>query len=210
MSTTQPPQLAVWFAESLISDPDLRDAALGDLAEDFDARAENGAGGAAQSWYWSQVLRSIVPLSMMSLRRSGVGGWVRLIATVVVGYVALAAMVIVSDSWMMDLSTNVWAVSLLSLGFGALSAVIAGYAAALIGGKTPMLAALSLGALCVGISVLMFAFMPGDDGSPFAYRVALMLIVLPSCAFGAMLRARQVSRASIRVKPQQHTRENER
>lgn len=192
MNALRPPPLAMWIAESVVSDPDLREAALGDLAEDFAMKAGDDSITAARVWYWSQVARSVFPLSMMSLRRAGLGGWARLIATVLVSYAALAAMVIVSDGWMTDVSPNVWVLSVISLTSGMVSAVIAGYFAALVGGKTPMLAALSLGLLCAGLSVLMFA--GGNDGSPLLYRIVLMLIVLPSCAFGAMLRTRQLRR----------------
>jgi hypothetical protein len=196
MNEPHPPKLAVWIAESVVSDSDLREAALGDLAEDFTVRVEDDSIAGANSWYWSQVMRSVLPLSLMSLRRAGVGGWLRLLATVFVTYVALAAMVIISDSWIMDISQNVWAVSIMSLMFGAGAAVIAGYVAALVGGKTPMLAALLLGALCLSLSLVTFGFLDGDDGSPLFYRVALTLSVLPSCAFGAMLRTRQLRRAA--------------
>jgi hypothetical protein len=59
-----------------------------------------------------------------------------------------------------------------------------------------MLAALLLGTLCLSLSLLTFGFLGGDDGSPLLYRIALTLSVLPSCAFGAMLRTRQLRRGA--------------
>jgi hypothetical protein len=198
MNEPHPPKLAVWIAESVVSDSDLREAALGDLAEDFTARIKDDSIAGANSWYWSQVMRSVFPLSLMSLRRAGLAGWLRLLATVLVTYIALAAMVIISDSWIMDISQNVWAVSIMSLAFGATAAVIAGYVAALVGGKTPMLAALLLGTLCLSLGLItFFGFIDGDDGSPLLYRVVLTLSVLPACAFGAMLRTRQLRRGAL-------------
>lgn len=51
------------FAEALlrgfISDPELEEAILGDLAEEWSERAERAGSGAASAWYWGQVLRSV-------------------------------------------------------------------------------------------------------------------------------------------------------
>jgi hypothetical protein len=61
------------FAEALlrgfISDPDLEEAILGDLAEEWGERAERAGSGPASAWYWGQVLRSVPHL----LRH----GWLR-------------------------------------------------------------------------------------------------------------------------------------
>ncbi len=193
MSAIHPPALATMFAESLVYDRDLRDAALGDLAEDFAVKCESNGASAARAWYWSQVMRSVLPLSMMSLRRAGFTGWLRLIATVAVGYIVLAVLVVISGNLFMGVATNAISLySLISLALGAGSAIIAGYLTARLGGKTPMLAALSLGVLCISISMLMFVYADGTDGSPLWYRIALALIVLPSTVCGAMLRSRQV------------------
>jgi hypothetical protein len=195
MNELRPPQLAVWIAESVVSDSDLREATLGDLAEDFALKCGDESPGRARLWYWSQVMRSVIPLSMMSLRRTGAVGWLRLIAAVIGGYALLAVMVIMTDGWLASVAVNLWVMSIASLAFDIVEAIVAGYLAAVFGGKTPMLAALGLGILCVAISILTFGYVGPD--APLLYRVALMLIVLPSCAFGAMLRTRQLRRASI-------------
>ncbi len=196
MSELRPPIVAEWFAETIVSDRALCDAALGDLAEDFATMAQSDSIGAARGWYWSQVARSVLPLSIVSLRLAGARGWLRLIASVVLGYVVLVVVVVFSDGWLMDLTSQLWLTSIISLLAGAAGAVTAGYVAAAVGGRAPMLSALALGLLCVFASVLMLVYMDGNDGSPLWYRIALMLIVLPACALGAMLRARRLRAAA--------------
>lgn len=51
------------FAESLlgvfVADPDLEEAILGDLLEEWNERVERAGVHAARAWYWGQVLRSV-------------------------------------------------------------------------------------------------------------------------------------------------------
>src|SRR5690349_20166745 len=54
-----PPPVARWLIEHCTVSVD-RDAMLGDLSEEFEARALM-SNGAARAWYWQQTLRSVAP-----------------------------------------------------------------------------------------------------------------------------------------------------
>lgn len=146
----RPPRLAEALAECLIADAALRDAALGDLAEDFTVRAEANGHAAARAWYWSQVVRSAPSLAAFGttaargLSRAALT-WLRFVASVVLGYAVLAALVGLLDIWMMGLLRDPagipWLMPVWSLVSGAASAVVAGYVGALIGGHARILPA---------------------------------------------------------------------
>jgi len=64
----RPPALATTLL-ALAADPERRDAQLGDLAEEFDERAERDP-AEARRWYRRQALRSIAPNLALRLRRT--------------------------------------------------------------------------------------------------------------------------------------------
>jgi hypothetical protein len=195
----KPPPNAELFAAALISDPELRDAVLGDLAEDHRQVARTHSESAANRWYWSQLIRSTIPFSLLAINRGGMRGWMRLVLAVVVGYVAIAASVMVTDAVM----TNVviaagiswpiippWQYLAGSLGGGVICGVFAGYVAAVVGGRSPIAPALGLGVLCAAFSAFLIA--TGGFGGPLWYQLGILLIVFPATVGGAFVRARQL------------------
>src|SRR5690348_7998553 len=58
--TVQPPRLAAWIVRHLAPRDDVQ-WILADLAEELAERAAESR-SAARRWYWSQTIRSIVPL----------------------------------------------------------------------------------------------------------------------------------------------------
>lgn len=52
------PRLAESLLRGFLADPDLEDAVLGDLAEEWSDRVESDGLPSATAWYWGQVLRS--------------------------------------------------------------------------------------------------------------------------------------------------------
>ena len=196
----RPPRLAEALAEALVADPALRDAALGDLAEEFVIVAASRGAGAARSWYWSQVARSAPSLAALGTT-AGLGRsraaltWLRLVASVVLGYALLAVFVPLLDFWMMARLGNpsvIWLMPVASLVSGMSSAFVAGYVTALVGGRARILSGAALGVFCIALSALML--WRGRDGSPLWYQVALMVIVLPMVMVGTLLRARHAAR----------------
>ena len=185
--------LAVAIVDGLVSDTNLRDAALGDLAEEFDRIASESSADEARGWYWSQVIRSLVPLARLAMR-GGLVPWLWLAASILLGYGVLAIMVIVTEFRLMAQlgGSAPWLMAVASLLTGAICACIAGGVAAAIARRSPLLAACALGLVCVAISAWLIQH--GGDGSPLWYQVALMLIVLPSVLGGALTTTRVMRR----------------
>ena len=191
--------MAEWLAESLVSDDALRAAVLGDLAEDFAFKVESGSVRSARRWYWSQVLRSVIPLAWTSLRIAGLVGVMQLAASIVVGYAVLVALIY---------GTNFWFISPLpdfqSRGIGmivacAASGIGAGFAAAFVGRRTPMLAALTLGVVTASFSAMGAISLGGRFGQPIWYLVVMMLLIIPCSVFGASIRLLQLRRDDRRI-----------
>jgi hypothetical protein len=68
MRRCSPPTFACWLLESLLPDP-YREAALGDLIEEYALRIESTSRFTAFRWFWSQACRSLPP-TVWSLLRS--------------------------------------------------------------------------------------------------------------------------------------------
>jgi hypothetical protein len=68
MRRCSPPTFACWLLESLLPDP-YREAALGDLIEEYALRIESTSRFTASRWFWSQACRSLPP-TVWSLLRS--------------------------------------------------------------------------------------------------------------------------------------------
>ena len=68
MRRGSPPTFACWLLESLLPDP-YREAALGDLIEEYALRIESTSRFTAFRWFWSQACRSLPP-TVWSLLRS--------------------------------------------------------------------------------------------------------------------------------------------
>ncbi|MEP6492137.1 MAG: hypothetical protein ABJF01_05640 [bacterium] len=191
----RPPRLAQAFAESLIGDADLRDAVVGDLAEDYARLAGDRSPAIAAVWYCSQLVRSTASLSALGLSR-GVTPWILLIVSVVVGYAVLAVTVLFTDLWMLSRfsggASAAWVMAVLSLITGAACAMLGGFVAASIGRRAPIASGVLLGTVCVAISGVIVAH--GGDGSPMWYQIVLMVIVGPSAAVGALARALRLAR----------------
>src|SRR6185503_10459098 len=61
-ASARPPAIARWLLRRATPIDDRNDV-LGDLAEEFAARAASGRPSEARAWYWRQTLRSIGPLA---------------------------------------------------------------------------------------------------------------------------------------------------
>ena len=64
-----PPPIAAALV-GCMTPPRLRDALLGDLAEEFESRVTTSPAG-ARFWYWAQVVRSVPPLAWLNVQRLG-------------------------------------------------------------------------------------------------------------------------------------------
>jgi hypothetical protein len=183
-----PPRHAEFFAAALIADTELRETVLGDLSEEYAHLAEAGSVKSANAWYWSQLFRSAIPFSSMAVARGGWMGWTRLVFAALVSYAFLVFLVMQTNVWLPHvIGSGAWRFPSEPLIADVFCAVAAGFVASLIGGRSPLAAAMALGAMCVGISLFLLA--NGGDGSPAWYQVGLSLIVFPSVVTGAFIRA---------------------
>src|SRR3984893_2120364 len=77
----RPPRLAVWLVDQVAA-PDRREAILGDLQEGFAAVATQTGITSARHWFWRQTARTLVHLSVASIRKSPA----RLLLSVAAGF----------------------------------------------------------------------------------------------------------------------------
>jgi hypothetical protein len=185
-----PPPFAERLAAALVADAELREAVLGDLAEEHDAVTRARGAQAADRAYRREVLRSVPGLTRVSVMRAGPGTWLRIAAAVVVGSVALsvlsAAGEALLDRVIGDAAPGDWRRLAASLTAGLLCAVVGGYAAAAVGRRAPLLSAAALGGVCVvaGLGMLV----SGSTVIPLPYRIGMTIIVLPAALAGGVLR----------------------
>jgi hypothetical protein len=197
MSDLIPPRRAEFFAAALVADPELRDAVLGDLSEEYARVAQAGSTKSANAWYWSQLFRSAVPLSAMAVAHGGWVGWIRLVFATLLSYAFLVVLVIQTNQRLPHIiGLGLWRFPSEPLIADVFCAVAAGFVASLIGGRSPLAAAMALGSMCVGISLGLLA--NGGDGSSGWYQVGLSLIVFPSVMAGALIRAGGLVRGRAR------------
>lgn len=197
-----PPALVECAVAALVADDALRDALLGDLAEEFAARcAEHGA-APARAWYRAQVLGSVPHLLAAGWRRGDGGRPARraaaLLTAVAGSYVALQLMHQVAQLAIGLLLTRAASGAHAVTGSAfATCSTIAGCGAAVFGGdlagrtfpRAPLLAALTLAVVCGALAVTGMLINAGV--APLWYWGALQLVLLPlgACA-GGLLRAR--------------------
>jgi hypothetical protein len=195
--------LMIAAAEVLVSgvvdDVELRDAIVGDLAEEYGALASVRGVRHADGWLRSQVVRSLPRLAADAIRRSGMRGAVSVLVAMIAGYALLAVLVIGGDmiAGMFVPSDPASVITaLVSIVLAVVSALAAGYVAARLAPSAPLVAATALGVLCVVIGLGTFAL--GDVGVPTWYWMALQLVVLPSAVLGGLARVRRAVVASRR------------
>lgn len=191
-----PPLLAELVLAELAGDRDTRDAVLGDMAEEHQARCADVGPGAAARWYWRQTLASVPPLATSALRRARPGAWARAAVAVVAGYAALMLLMLLSDAglarlmtWLRAGSDAGWPLAA-SLGIGAACAVAGGWITAAVGRRAPLASAAALGAAFVAVNLI--ALFAGASRGPRWYWVGFGIVVLHGAVAGGLLRLRQL------------------
>ncbi|MEO8620640.1 MAG: hypothetical protein ABI625_06220 [bacterium] len=197
-----PPATAEFVAAVLMPDESLRESFLGDLAEEYDRVASHTSARAANRWYWSQLARSVVPLSLMAISCDGPRGAFRFLASVLGGYVLMMLLVVASVTgviWTFALAHHTdYVIGALALGdrpslVGIWSVVTlitagvaSGYLAALVGRPSAIASAITL-------AVAGMLFVASESrGAPLWFQLALNAILLTSVLSGAVLRSRNV------------------
>jgi hypothetical protein len=181
-----PPRFAALLLKLVVPDEE-QESIPGDLAEEF-ATAKR-----SNLWYWRQVMSSIGYLAWKSFARNGfavfAGAAVMLIALVLTGTGVRTLLPRIPHTQSLE-----FAFTVAVLGFGVLSAAVAGYVTARFVGRAHLPTLLFLGVFLVAISSYWLHSGVGTT-APMWYRGALILLVLPCALFGGRLQTRQVKSA---------------
>jgi hypothetical protein len=152
-----PPRVAESLLEALGAAPDYREAVMGDLAEEFEVRAQRDGEGAARSWYVREAAYA-VPALLRSAARNvrgralmhlvGLALTAFVLSRFVIGFVLILALRVLQSA---DTGTGdfMWVILALKVPLGLVSVVLAGYIAAWLHERAPLVAAMMLGGLWV-------------------------------------------------------------
>lgn len=198
----RPPSAAELILESLGAPAALVEPILGDLAEEFSIRVERDGVRAARRWYYRESLRAAPHLLRAGARALGIRNLGRLAGIVVVSYfftLVLASLLVmmsrgVSSSLGVTLDVPSQLALAVSLLAGAACSCSAGWIAAWLDTRAPLVSAIALGAAwaCAAVVVAMV----GSSEVPAVYRVCAPAILLVSPIVGGLLRVRALARAS--------------
>lgn len=205
MST--PPRVAESLLEALGADADYRDAVMGDLAEEFQARALRDGANAARSWYVREAVYAVPALLRSAVRGvrardfrhlAGLALTAFVLSRFVGGFVLVLAYRLLSsaDVGVMNDGASVWVLLALKWSLGLTSVVLGGYIAAWLHEGAPLMAAMVLGLLWVmtgvAVSVILVATgafpesMPAISNPWLQLANAAMLII--GTTLGGILR----------------------
>ena len=204
--TPSPSPLMECAVGGLVADGALRDALLGDLAEEFAARCAARGAPPARAWYRAPALGSVPHLLVAGWRRGDGGRPARrtatLLAAVAGSYVTiqlthqlaqLAAGLLLTRAASGAHAAAGWAFATCSIVAGCGAAVSGGYLAGRILPRAPLLAALTLAVACGALAITGMVINGGV--MPVWYWGAVQLVLLPlGVCVGGLLRARARTR----------------
>lgn len=161
--------MAIW-AQRIVASLNLSpvfDAAIGDLAEEYQLRSQSMSHVRAASWYWGQVVRSLPVMWWAAVRRDG---WLATIGVALLAWIAASVLEAVADfalvAWL-DSDAPVTALPGFAIGLAAMAC--GGYLASRLRPRaTPMLA----GVVFVVVAVLMIA---DGHSAPMWYQVGFLV-----------------------------------
>ncbi len=196
--TSTPPRTTELLLEALGAESGFREALVGDMAEEFASRVERDGAGAARRWYRREALRAAPHLLRDWTRRAhardvryltGVALSAYVLTAAIGWFVVLLAYGVISALGVTvtappSAGGNTWLL-LLALMAGLVSAPTAGYIAASLGRRAPLVCALALGGAW---SCLTFAAQTIGGGMPLWFRIAVVVVVLSGTALGGALR----------------------
>lgn len=202
MSDPAAPRRAELILEALGPASDVRDAVIGDLAEEFALRVRWDGPAAARRWYYRESMR-VAPFLLgdwwRGLRQTGIGD----LATAIV----LASASMMALEWVLQLgvrglehalgapdrvpvfmNSGSAGVAALMLVWTLVDGALAGYVAARIGRRAPLPSALALGVMWTGLMILA----QGGAVPPW-FRAANVVTLMAAMVAGAAFRACRVS-----------------
>jgi len=197
---TRPPNGVEALLEALGAEREFRDGVLGDLAEEFAARADRDGSKTARRWYWREALRAAPHLLFNWSRRLGVRGGTRLVGVMVVAYASLLVLglavggigyaalraVGAPTNYRLPWDNPIAAALMLSaaLALGVVISILNGYLVARLDTEAPVASAVACGLAwgCIEIIVVMFAHQ-----FPMWYRLAIPIVVSTGTAAGGVI-----------------------
>jgi hypothetical protein len=197
----QPPRTMEAILHSLGADAEYRDDILGDLAEELAIRAAYDGEAAARRWYHREALRTVPHLVRSWARGFRPNQIVDIVGVAVTSYaiVLLVALCVLGMGRGMLLAFGVPIPSsvfdhplLFALGIvlGVASSTFAGFVAAWLYDRAPLVAALALGAVWSGVGIIVTG---SGRGGPAWYAIAAPIIVLLGTTAGGILRVRSAA-----------------
>lgn len=202
-----PPRGIESMLEALGAESRFCDSVLGDLAEEFTARAERDGLASADAWYRREALRAAPHLLWSWARRLGLRGVAQLVGVMVSSYVSLLLLgVLVGATGYVVMRSlglpteyqmpwgNQLAASLLfaaALCLGSLVATLMGYVASWLGHEAPLATAIAFAIVWGVIEIVAVAHAPRF---PLWFRCAVPVVVVVAITFGGMLRVGQTQR----------------
>jgi hypothetical protein len=180
----KPPAAARTLLMMAASDRD-RDFILGDLEEEFHGR------GGAGLWYWSQAVRSAVPLTRVALRDGGPGRFLAAaVVSVLLSYGLMVALVMAASALADLLFPPSYGLRIAWDWITAFPfAALAGYLSVRISGRSALLQALMLAVFIGLLGLLSMALSPGD--LPAWYSAGLIAAMIGGVLTGAAHCARR-------------------
>ena len=193
----QPPRAVEALLSALGADPAFRDALLGDMNEELNARSARDGETAARWWYYGEAIRSTPHLARNGLAHATWTGARRVGRAMLTGIVGMYIFAFVFGGIaraFAQLSGFVWAVdlrhptpALLAATFtlGAAASMLSGYFAAMMDDETPLVSAMMLALVWATIDTI--ALMLARQIYP--WQIAVPVVPLLGATVGGMLRA---------------------
>lgn len=201
MSVFSVPRRAEQVLEAFGTDPDFRDAVLGDLAEEFALRVSWDGPAAARRWYYRESMR-VAPYLLRNwwrgLKRKDVGRLAGVIAASSISLVALETLLQIAKVALIPAYREMLPVSgytrlivlpALMLSWTLLDGAFAGYVAARLGRRAPLPAVLGLG---VTWAIVMSTVQ--SPAVPLWFRSANLAMMLAGIVAGGLIGVFRVTR----------------
>jgi hypothetical protein len=193
-----PPASIERVLEALSTKTDFRDGILGDLAEEFELRAEREGESAARRWYLAEALRAAPHLLGNWVRTLQKPGFMHLANVVFASFVFAQTLLFFFELSLVSLLNLVGVTPVmltpstvgplapaLGLSFIAIGALTGGCIAAWLDEKAPLVSAIALGA--VWTCVLMLFTVVAGSNVPAWYPLGAALVMISGTTFGGVL-----------------------
>jgi len=145
--TTSPPRLPQLVLSALGARIEIRDAVLGDLAEEYVAHLEIRGERAARIWYAREALRAIPYLTRDAMRHLGIGGIAHVVVAALKAYASIVIVLLIlfplAKPLLHGLAQPRPGTAIV---IALTTTILGGYLAARFGRRAPLVSSVTLGA----------------------------------------------------------------